>query len=88
MIKNKNICFDISHREIMKQLINESLLNKDICVSRIVLLILYEISKIPNNNITNMTEFKLFNNINLLLNHQRELIKKCTVNSIISKFNK
>merc|ERR1711933_551876 len=77
---NKNICYDIlSDQHLMKELINESLLNKDICVARIVLLILEELAKIKNHNMANNDHFQLFNNINLLLNHQRQLIKKYTI---------
>jgi len=88
MIENKNICYDIlSDQHLMKQLINESLLNKDICVSRIVLIILEELAKMQNNNMMNNQHFKLFNNINLLLNHQRQLIKKYTVRLLSSLSN-
>jgi len=80
LIENKNICYDIlSDQHLMKQLINESLLNKDICVARIVLLILEELAKIKNHNMANNDHFQLFDNINLLLNHQRQLIKKYTI---------
>merc|ERR1712113_1223900 len=88
MIENKNICYDIlSDQHLMKQLINESLLNKDICVSRIVLIILEELAKMQNNNMMNNQHFKLFNNINLLLNHQRQLIKKYTIRLLSSLSN-
>merc|ERR1712228_487331 len=88
IIENKNICYDIlSDQHLMKQLINESLLNKDICVSRIVLIILEELAKMQNNNMMNNQHFKLFNNINLLLNHQRQLIKKYTIRLLSSLSN-
>ena len=70
------ICGDIlSHSSLMTQLINESLLNRDICVQRIVLLILDFLAQtmgtLPNGN-----GFKLFESINLLMRHERMLIRK------------
>mmetsp|Transcript_38595 Transcript_38595/g.34151 ORF Transcript_38595/g.34151 Transcript_38595/m.34151 type:complete len:460 (-) Transcript_38595:534-1913(-) len=81
MLENKNICFDIlSYKPLMKQLINESILNKDVCVVRTALFILDHISQqIKDHNITMDKEYKLFNNINLLLNHETRLVKKYTI---------
>jgi len=88
VVENKNICFDIlSHGDLMKTMINQSLLNKDIAISRIALLILEELSKIPNNNITNIEDFKLFQSLSLLLNHERGLIKKYTVRLLANLLN-
>jgi len=78
--KNESICFDVlRHNEFMKQLINESMQNADICVVRIVLLILEKLASIKGNGLVNMTEIELFYNINLMLEHKRGLIKKRTI---------
>lgn len=90
MLENKNICFDIlSYKPLMKELINESLLNRDINVSRTALFILDHISQqIKDHNITNDAEFQLFNNINLLLNHETRLLKKYTIRLLANLSNK
>jgi len=89
MLENKNICFDIlSYKPLIKQLINNSLLNKDINVSRTALFILDHISQqIKDHNITNDKELLLFDNINLLLNHQTSLIKKYTIRLLANLSN-
>jgi len=78
MGRNQNIAYDVlSAPYLMQQLINKSLLNDDVCVTRIVLLILEKLAAIKNNNIINMD--KLWNNINVLLHHKRPLIRKYTM---------
>merc|ERR1712154_683130 len=70
MGRNQNIAYDVlSAPYLMQQLINKSLLNDDVCITRIVLLILEKLAAIKNNNIINMD--KLWNNINVLLHHKR-----------------
>merc|ERR1719461_342259 len=67
---NENICYDIlAHDGLMKQLVNESMQNTDICVVRIVLMILEQLAMIKGNayGLVNMTQIDLFYNINLAL---------------------
>eukprot|EP01084_Bolivina_argentea_P163934 285112_1 len=77
IMENKTICNDIlDNKLLMKQLVNETLLNKDIAVVRIVLMILNEL--VCELNIIG-SNYKLFENINLLLNNKQMLIKKYTI---------
>lgn len=78
MSANDNICHDILANDgLMKQLVNESMQNTDICVVRIVLMILTKLAMIKGNNM--MAQIDLFYNINLALQNERQLIKKCAV---------
>merc|ERR1719411_1618858 len=75
---NENICRDIlAHDGLMKQLVNESMQNADLCVVRIVSMILEQLAMIKNNGMINMAQIDLFYNINLALGHERKLIRKC-----------
>jgi hypothetical protein len=79
MLDNKDSgCDLLSHRRLMQELINSALLNQDVCVTRMVLLILQELAKIKGNQMSE-SGFKLFENINLLLNHQRSFIRKYSI---------
>merc|ERR1719411_1730615 len=74
----ENICRDIlAHDGLMKQLVNESMQNADICVVRIVLMILEQLAMIKGNGMINMAQIDLFYNINLALEHERKIIRKC-----------
>merc|ERR1719411_2323762 len=78
---NENICRDIlAHDGLMKQLVNESMQNADIRVVRIVLMILEQLAMIKDNGMINMAQIDLFYNINLALEHERKLIRKCGMN--------
>lgn len=80
MSANENICHDIlAHDGLMKQLVNESMQNTDICVVRIVLMILEQLAMIKGNNMIHMAQINLFYNINLTLGHERRLIRKCAM---------
>merc|ERR1711920_360606 len=75
MRKNIDICYAVlAHDEFLKQLINESMQNKDICVVRIALLILEQLSTIKDQNMANL-EFGLFSSLNVALKHERRLIR-------------
>merc|ERR1719384_2489309 len=77
---NENTCRDILvHDALMKQLVNESMQNTDICVVRIVLMILEQLAMIKGNNMIHMAQIDLFYNINLTLGHERRLIRKCAM---------
>eukprot|EP01083_Nonionella_stella_P102024 289901_1 len=76
MLANKDIGRDLlSHHELMHELINSALLNQDVCVTRTVLLILQELAKIKGNEMGE-SGFKLFENLNVLLTHQRAFIRR------------
>jgi len=78
--KNIDICYAaLSHDEFLKQLINESMQNKDVCVVRIALLILEQLATIKDENMANLMEFDLFSCLNATLKHERGLIRKCTM---------
>lgn len=80
MSANDNICNDIlAHDGLMKQLVNKSMQNADICVVRIVLMILTKLAMIKGNNMIHMAQIDLFCNINLTLQNERQLIKKCAM---------
>ncbi len=77
IMENKTICNDILNNKLLiKQLVNETLLNKAIAVVRIVLMILNDL--VCELNIIG-NDYKLFENINLLLNNKQMLIKKYTI---------
>merc|ERR1712083_933275 len=79
MRKNIEICYAVlSHDEFLKQLINESMQNKDVCVVRIALLILEQLATIKDEN-ANLMKFDLFSSLNATLKHERGLIRKCTM---------
>eukprot|EP00488_Nonionellina_sp_1-RS-2012_P000954 TRINITY_DN1518_c0_g1_i2.p1 TRINITY_DN1518_c0_g1~~TRINITY_DN1518_c0_g1_i2.p1 ORF type:complete len:188 (-),score=77.68 TRINITY_DN1518_c0_g1_i2:217-780(-) len=87
LMDNKAIGYDIlCHNDLMKELINVSLLNKDVCVSRTVLLILEELAKIEDNHMESV-EYKLFENIGLLLKHQRGFIQKYSIELLYNLSN-
>merc|ERR1719411_904175 len=74
----ENICRNIlAHHGLMKQLVNESMQNADICVVRIVLMILEQLAMIKCNGMINMAQIDLFYNINLALGHEKKIIRKC-----------
>merc|ERR1719410_746604 len=80
---NENICRDIlAHDGLMKQLVNESMQNADICVVRIVLMVLEQLAMIKGNGMTNMAQIDLFYNINLALGHEKKIIRKCGMKSL------
>merc|ERR1712019_113525 len=57
----------------------ESMQNADICVVRIVLMILEQLAMIKGNGMINMAQVDLFYNINLALGHEKKIIRKCAV---------
>merc|ERR1719273_841897 len=80
MRKNIDICYAaLAHGEFLKQLIKESMQNKDVCVVRITLLILEQLTIIKDENMANLMEFDLFLSLNETLKHERGLIRKCTM---------
>merc|ERR1719242_2514491 len=80
MTKNIDICHAaLAHDQFLKQLINESKQNKDVCVVRIAFLILEQLATIKDQNMANLMEFDLFLSLNATLKHERGLIRKSTM---------
>jgi hypothetical protein len=80
MVKHETVCYDVlSHQALMTQLVNHSMLNQDVCVTRAVMLILNLLSQIHAKAICGVEGWQLFENANVLLTHSRPLIKKYVV---------
>lgn len=80
MVKHESVCYQIlAHQPLLAQLVNHSMVNQDVCVTRAALLILNLLSQTHADGICSVDGLRLFENANVLLNHPRQLVKKYAI---------